>query len=171
MKLIGVAILVSRGKGLFLSSGGRGWMALRKRGKHRYGDGQPDIRDEVLRYSKDNAYVAQHFADAACPCGGQVFRVLLDDEQGAAARTCIVCGDQHPIGDSEEYLDEAHLGQCACPCGGEVFEVTAGVALYEGSEDVKWLYLGFRCPACGLIAVYGDWKCEAGGFRELLARV
>jgi len=148
-----------------------GRMALRKRGKHRYGDGHADIRDEVLRYSKANAYAAEHFADAVCACGGRVFEVLLDDKQGAAARTCIGCGEQHPICDSEEFLDDAELGQCACPCGAEAFEITVGVALYEGSEDVKWLYLGFRCPACGLTAVYGDWKCEAGGYRELMSRV
>jgi hypothetical protein len=116
-------------------------MALRKRGKHRYGDGQADIRDEIRRYSADN-YPAEHFADAVCGCGGRVFTVLLDDDTGAAARTCVACDDQQPIGDGEEYLDDAELGQCACPCGGEAFEVTAGVALYAGSEDVRWFYLG-----------------------------
>ena len=39
-------------------------MALKKRGKYRYGDSQADIRAEVLRYSKTNAYLAHHFADA-----------------------------------------------------------------------------------------------------------
>jgi hypothetical protein len=146
-------------------------MALRKRGKYRYGDTQADTRAEVLRYSRENGYVARHFADAVCACGGRVFSVLLDDDEGAAARECVACKHQHPIGDSEEYLDEADLGQCACPCGGEAFEVTAGVALYEGSDDVRWFYLGFRCPSCGLTAVYGDWKSESGNYRELLARV
>jgi hypothetical protein len=45
-------------------------MALKKRGKCRYGDSQADIRTEVLRYSKANAYLAHHFADATCKCGG-----------------------------------------------------------------------------------------------------
>jgi hypothetical protein len=146
-------------------------MALRKRGKYRYGDSQADIRDEVLRYSKTNVYLAHHFADAVCDCGGRAFKVLLDDTEGAAARECVGCGHQHPIGDSEEYLDDAELGECTCPCGGVAFEVTAGVSLYEGSKDVRWFYLGFRCPACGLTAVYGDWKCEAGNYRKLLKRV
>jgi len=146
-------------------------MALTKRGKHRYGDTQEDIRAEILRYSTSNGYVAHHFADAVCRCGGRIFGVLLDDRQGAAARTCVACGYQHPIGDSENYLDDADLGECGCPCGSESFEVTAGVSLYDESEDVRWLYLGFRCPACGLTAVYGDWKNEFNGFRELLAQV
>jgi hypothetical protein len=146
-------------------------MALRKRGKWRYGDGQADIRAEILRYSKGVEYLAQHYADAVCRCGGLVFRLRLDDEQGAAIRQCVACGDEHPIGDSDEFLAEAELEECACPCGGEEFEITVGVSLYDGSEDVKWLYLGCRCPACGLTAVYGDWKNEYSGYRELLARV
>ena len=130
-----------------------------------------DIRAEILRYSSENGYVAQHFADAACKCGERLFGVLLDDSAGAASRTCVACKLQHPIGDSEEYLEEADLGECACPCGNETFEVTVGVSLYDESEDVRWLYLGFRCPTCGLTAVYGDWKNEFNGYREFLARV
>lgn len=39
-------------------------MALRKRGKWRYGDSQADIRAEIIRYSKEVGYLAEHFADA-----------------------------------------------------------------------------------------------------------
>jgi hypothetical protein len=146
-------------------------MALKKRGTHRYGDSQADIQSELLRYSKANAYIAHHFADAVCKCGGKLFRLALDDNEGAAVRTCDDCKTEHPIGDSDEYLKEADLGECACPCGNEVFEITVGVSLYENSEDVKWLYLGCRCPSCGLTAVYGDWKNEFIGYQKLLARV
>jgi len=144
-------------------------MTLQKRGKYRYGDSQTDIREEITRYST-NEYIAQYFADAVCRCGGKSFRLLLDDGT-AAVRICAACSDEHPIGDSDEYLAEADLGECACPCGGERFEITVGVSLYDDSEDVKWLYIGCRCPSCGLVAVYGDWKNEFEGYRELLARV
>ena len=100
-----------------------------------------------------------------------MLRLALDDDGGAAVRACVACGAEHPIGDSGEYLEGAELGECACPCGGEAFEIAAGVSLYDGSEDVRWLYLGCRCSACGLTAVYGDWKNEFPGYRELLARV
>ena len=146
-------------------------MALRKRGKHRYGDGRVDIREEIARDAKRNGYPAAHFADAACRCGGGTFRLFLDDDAGAAVRRCAACSAEHPIGDSGEYLADAELAECACPCGGAAFEVAVGVSLYEGSEDVRWLYVGCRCPACGLVAVYGDWKNEFVGYRELLARV
>lgn len=146
-------------------------MALHKRGHHHYGENQADIREELLRYSKGNAYIAQHFADAICNCGGRQFRLAIDDNEGAAVRICPVCNTEHPIGDSGEYLDDASLEECACPCGGEEFEITAGVSLYDDSEDVKWIYLGCRCPKCGLTATYGDWKNEFNGYRELLDRV
>lgn len=48
-------------------------MTLKKRGKHRYGDYQTDIRPEIVRYSRNNEYVAQHFKDAVCQCEGRVF--------------------------------------------------------------------------------------------------
>jgi hypothetical protein len=146
-------------------------MALRKRGKYRYGDSQADVHAEILRYSKGVKYPAHHHADAVCKCGGTRFRLFLDDTQGAAVRGCVACDQEHPIGDSDEYLEEAELDDCACPCGGEEFEITVGVSLYDDSEDVRWLYVGCRCPACGLTAVYGDWKNEYNGYRELLARV
>jgi hypothetical protein len=146
-------------------------MALRKRGKYRYGDSQSDIRAELLRYSKAAAYPVDHFADCVCGCGAVHFRLKLDEEQGAAVRVCVACDDEHPIGDSGDFLEEAELEECACPCGGASFEVTAAVSLYEGSEDVRWFYVGCRCPACGLTACYGDWKNEFNGYCELLGRV
>lgn len=147
-------------------------MALRKRGKWRYGDSQADIRAEIIRYSKENGYLAEHFADGVCACGGKVFGLLLDDTAGVASRVCVACdAEAHPIGDSAEFMDEAEEEECACPCGEEAFEITVGVSLYADSEDVLWLYLGCRCPKCGLTAVYGDWKNEFNGYRELLARV
>jgi len=144
---------------------------LEQRGDYRYGDSQSDIRDEALNYSKDVGYLAHHFADAVCRCGGHAFKLLLDDDQGAAVRHCVHCKEQHAIGDSAEYLDDAELAECACPCGAEEFEITVGVSLYTGSEDVRWLYLGCRCTRCGLVAIYGDWKNEFNGYQALLASI
>jgi hypothetical protein len=140
-------------------------------GQFRYGETQADLRDELRDYSRANAYVAKHYADAICTCGNGAFKVLLDNEEGAAVRVCTACGESHPIGDSGEYLAEAHLTTCVCPCGAVTFEVSVGVALYRGSEDVKWLYIGCRCIQCGLVACYGDWKNEFEGYQTLLARV
>lgn len=146
-------------------------MALIERGEHFYGDDQADIRAELVRYSGVAGYPVQHFADAVCVCGGRRFRVALDDDAGVAIRTCAACAVAHPIGDSADFLDDAEPEECACACDNEELEVTIGVSLYTDSDDVRWLYVGCRCPACGLTAVYGDWKNEFGGYRELLAAV
>ena len=146
-------------------------MALRKKGKYSYGDSQLDLQDELLRYSQENGYAIVHYADAVCICGGKVFNLLLDDTEGAAVRVCISCGAKHPIGDSEKYLENAELEECECPCAFGEFEITAGVALYQDSEDVKWLYIGCRCAKCSLTACYGDWKNEYIGFREFLNHI
>ena len=147
-------------------------MALQKRGKWWYGESQADIRGEITRYSKLVGYDADHFADAVCKtCSGALFTLLLDDTEGVAVRSC-VCGEKaHPIGDSTDFMEEAEVSQCSCPCGQELFEITVGISLYDGSDDVRWLYVGCRCPGCGLTAVYGDWKNEFCGFRELLDRI
>ncbi len=146
-------------------------MALRKNGKYSYGTEQSDLREELADYSRSNAYQIEHFADAVCVCGGTTFALLLDDDEGAAIRVCARCDAQHAIGDSSRYLWDADMGECACPCGGEEFEITAGVALYAESEDVKWFYLGCRCVKCELVACYGDWKNECEDYRALLQRV
>jgi len=144
---------------------------MKKRGKYYYGDNQADIRTEIARYSKRNTYVATAFADAVCACGGRLFALLLDDEAGVAVRRCVACSASHPMADGAEFLEDATLEECACPCEAERFELTVGVALYAESQAVRWLYVGCRCPACGLVAVYGDWKNEHDDAAALLAMV
>jgi translation initiation factor 2 beta subunit (eIF-2beta)/eIF-5 len=146
-------------------------MALKKRGKFFYGESQADIREALRRHGAHNGYEPVHFADAVCTCGARKFRLLLDDEEGVAIRVCSACGNKHPLGDSEEYLDEASPEECECPCGNSIFELTVGVALYASSEDVRWLYIGCRCEECGLTACYGDWKNEFNDYAKLLRRV
>ena len=146
-------------------------MALKKKGQFSYGDSQADIRTELDDYAKQNGYPATHFADAACTCAHRTFKLLVDDTEGAAVRECRSCRKSHPIGDSAEYLEEASLEECECPCGSESFEISVGVALYRDSEDVRWIYIGCRCPACGLTACYGDWKNDFEGYQRLLANV
>lgn len=144
-------------------------MALKKKGKYWYGDTLDDVRTEMLRYSKLNTYLAERFAGSTCACGGQVFKLESDDEAGAARRTCTGCGNVHLMGDSADYADEADFDNHTCVCDAEAFALLTGVALYAGSEDVRWVYIGCRCVACGLVGVFADWKCEAGDAGEFLA--
>ena len=73
-------------------------MALKKRGKYWYGDSQADIRDELMRFGKLNAYVPTQFADARCRCGGTTFRLRMDENEGAAIRVCAACGMSTRLG-------------------------------------------------------------------------
>ena len=146
-------------------------MALKRQGKFSYGDSQTDICTELARYSEVNGYPAAHFADALCKCGSRVFRLFIDENEGAAVRECVGCNEKHPLGDSDEYLADASLEECECSCGAGAFEITAAVALYADSKDVRWFYVGCRCPGCGLTACYGDWKNEFTGYQRLLEKV
>lgn len=147
-------------------------MVLKVRNGCSYGDDPQDLQAEMLDHSKQTGYKVDHFADAVCgECSSTGFRVLLDDEEGCAVRICLSCKAQHYIGDSAQYAQDATLGDCSCPCGQEAFQVSIGVHLYAGSNDVKWLYLGLRCISCGLVAVYGDWKNEYEGYERLLQMV
>ena len=146
-------------------------MALRRENDQSFGDSQADIREELVRYSTLNGYVTEHFADAKCNCGATQFKLGMDENAGVAARLCQSCGNEHGMGDSDEYADEAELYMTDCTCGGDLFEITVGVSLYTDSEDVRWLYVGCRCPICLLTGCYGDWKNEFIGYHKLLANV
>lgn len=146
-------------------------MTLEKRGEHYFSDSQDDIRTEVAQFSILKGYEATQFADALCQCGGKVFRLDTDEDEGAAVRTCIKCSGRHAIADSDEYLADAELQGHCCLCDEDHFEITVGVSLYPASQDVRWLYIGCRCPSCGLTGVYADWKNEYLDYRALLAKV
>ena len=121
-----------------------------------------NLRDEITKYSK-SAYLAEHFAQCTCAeCGSTVFEVIFDEIEGVAGRRCTQCQSEHWIGDSEQYLAEVEeFDKAICTCDNEQFEVMVGVALYRGSDDVKWFYLGCRCTQCGLAGVYADWKTSS----------
>jgi hypothetical protein len=145
-------------------------MAVHQRDDRSYADSQDDLVAVIRQYSA-GGYPAEHFADAVCCCGCRIFELAVDEDEGVAIRVCTKCEAEHAVGDSEEYLEDAELEFCECLCDAAAFEITVGVALYPESEDVRWLYLGCRCPQCNLAGCYADWKNEFLGYRELLKNV
>ncbi|NTX16912.1 hypothetical protein HUA76_39675 [Myxococcus sp. CA056] len=133
-------------------------MALKKKGRYSYGDSRADIRAELERYSKKNGYPVQRLDELRCPCGHERHHLLIDEEAGAAVQCCARCEHEVPLADSEEFLEEAKLEQAECPCGNGAFEMALGAAFYKDTTDVRWVYIGCRCPECGLTACFGDWK-------------
>jgi hypothetical protein len=144
---------------------------LEKKGKHYYSNTAEDIPECLKVYSKTNTYVATEFAKAICRCGASIFELHTDEKEGVAGRVCIACGQDHVMCDGEAYLADAELGQHECLCGKNHFEITVGVALYDQSQAVRWLYIGCRCITCGLTGCYADWKNEHEDVRQLLLNV
>ncbi|MCP3061681.1 hypothetical protein LXT21_23110 [Myxococcus sp. K38C18041901] len=133
-------------------------MALTKKGEYSYGDSRADIRPELERFSKENGYPVERLDELLCPCRHDRLHLLIDETEGAAVQCCVKCEHEVPIGDSEEFLEEAELEQAECPCGNGAFEMVLGTAFYKGTTQSRWVYVGCRCPECGLTACYGDWK-------------
>lgn len=96
-----------------------------------------DIREELVRFSRSNRYVAEQFADACCQCSGKSFKLGLDEDAAVAVRFCQSCGEEHGMADSDAYFDEAEPVLAKCTCGADMFEITIGVALYANSEDAR----------------------------------
>lgn len=146
-------------------------MALLRRGEHAYGEDRADLEAEVIDYGRRLRYPPTRFAHPVCGCGNQWFQLLSDETVCAVQRRCAKCGNQQWMGDSATYADRAELEPHACLCAddADVFELAPALHLYAGSNDVRWLNVGCRCPACGLLGVYVDYKCEAGDADAFLA--
>lgn len=149
-------------------------MTLTKRGTYWYGDDHADIRTELTRYSELNGYAVDNFADIKCQCDNDSFFFFTDESAGVAVRRCTQCGVEHLMGDSADYAAEAEVEQHECVCEVNLFQITAGIHRYRNqddtlSNDVRWLYLGCRCPSCGLVGCYADWKNEYNGYDKLLS--
>jgi len=146
-------------------------MALTRKGKYWYGDEDGDIAAVIGNYSRAAGYPATLFRAALCSCGSARFHLFDDEVEGAARRDCVACGESHLMFDSAEYADEADPEAHECLCGSEAISIHCGVALYPDSRDVRWLYIGCRCPQCQLVGVYAEWKCGGGPVEAFMARV
>lgn len=129
-----------------------------------------DLTQYLNEYTAAN-YPAGRIERAVCgACGGTEFRLSLDDEVGCAQRSCVACDASAFLGDSEEYWDDADPDDAACPCSGEQFGVGVALSLRDDG-DVRWITVGGRCAACGVLGVYTDWKIDYSPTDHLFAAV
>ncbi len=129
-----------------------------------------DLTQYLNEFTAEN-YPADRIGRSVCgACGGTGFRLSFDDEEGGAQRTCVACGASAFLGDSEEYWDDAEPDDAECPCGGEQFEVGVAFSLRDDG-DVRWITVGGRCVACGVLGVYTDWKIDYSPTGHLFAAV
>ncbi|GLW90460.1 hypothetical protein [Actinokineospora globicatena] len=122
---------------------------------------------DCLRDHQAGGYPVAHVVDSVCVCGGQEFRVAVDDTQGWAERFCVACEEITAIADSAEHWDHAEPGECECPCGGGTFAVAVGFAEYADGE-IRWVSVGLRCLTDDTVGVYTDWKIDYSPSRHLL---
>jgi hypothetical protein len=106
-----------------------------------------------------------------CRCGGTVFELEGDQDEGCVRRTCAACGHSSFICDSGEYWDEAEPRKRRCPeCRGTRYEVGVGFSLREEGE-VRWVWVSERCMGCGVLGSFVDWKIDYSPSRHLLGTV
>ena len=146
-------------------------MALTKKGEYWYGTTSGDTQAELRSYSVANGHEAVRFASSKCECGSRSFALQTDEDAGVAIRTCTDCGQDHLMGDSADRLAQAAPEGHQCVCENEVFELVSGVAVRQGTHDVRWYYIACHCVECDLVGVFADWPSDAGDAAAFLAKV
>jgi len=117
------------------------------------------------------------FGFVTVPVAPKVFKLEASVGDAAARRTCSRCERTHFMLDSEKCWDnteeEPQLLECT-KCGSTETNVGVGFSLYQEGQvkgEVHWLYIGYRCTACGLLGSFADWKVARVGVRHLFESV
>src|SRR4051794_23792822 len=122
-----------------------------------------------LREFTAQGYPAGSVVQSTCDCANRVFSLELDGDEGCARRICKSCGRAAFIADSAGYWKEADPEEAQCPCGEEAFEIGAAFSLRD-EGDVRWITVGGRCIACGVLGTYVDWKIDYSPTDHLLTK-
>jgi hypothetical protein len=142
-------------------------MSIDKSAKWWIGTDSNDIKEYLQAYAADG-YKVSEFRLGKCSCGSDVFTLLADDDEGCARRTCVSCGQEEFICDSEEFWADASPEEWKCvECGSDRANVGVGFSLYEDGE-IRWLYVGERCSNCGVLGCFAGWKVAYSPSKQLL---
>jgi hypothetical protein len=123
--------------------------------------------EQSIRDLTADGYPAERVVQSVCGCGGSIFRLDVSPNEGCARRTCAVCGESAFICDSADSWDEAEPDAVVCGCGSQQFEIGVAFA-FRDDGDVKWITVGTRCTACGVLGSPVDWKIDYGPTDHLL---
>ena len=127
--------------------------------------------DEYLIGLSAGEHPVTHLVHAHCEqCGGDTFRIWVDDPEACARRSCVHCGEAEYMLDSDEVARDATLTPVVCPCGGTTYQVAAGFATRE-SGDPHWVYIGLRCATDGTLGAPADWCIERAPADRLFSTV
>lgn len=114
---------------------------------------------EYLGILTRDGYPVERVLEPTCICAGRIFRLHRDADEGVARRTCATCGAKAFIGDSAEFWSDARPRLVRCPCGGTESQLAVGFAL-RADGNVRWVTVGRRCVACGILGAPVDWKVD-----------
>jgi hypothetical protein len=133
-------------------------MSIDTSGKWWKGSTPEDIA-EYLQALSSSSYPTTEFRLSRCQCGGVVFRLEVERDEGVAKRTCADCGTEHLVCDSGENYDvDAKLKKFKCVCKATFANVGVGFSLFDKGEAVRRLWVGQRCVECGVLGSMVDWK-------------
>jgi hypothetical protein len=146
-------------------------MPIDTSGKWWVGSEAQDLAAYLEAYSSDNCK-ATAFRLSKCTCGSIEFHLDADDTEGVARRTCVNCGSECYICESEEFWAEAQPERWGCiECGSARANVGVGFAMYDDDPTgVKWVYVGERCTGCGVLGCFAGWKVAESDALRLLEK-
>jgi len=146
-------------------------VGIDKSGRFWTGDGVGDIK-AYLAQLQPGGYRVSTVVVAACQSCGAAdgFELRVDGDEGYAERTCVACGTTHLMLDSADVVEDASPVQVRCPCGERNFDIAVGFAK-RSLRDFKWVSLGIRCRADGVLGSPADWEIDYSPSRHLLAAV
>jgi hypothetical protein len=144
-------------------------MTIDTSGKWWIGSTPDDLAEYLRAYSQDS-YPIEEFRLAQCSCGGAVFHLHVEQDEGIARRTCVQCDSKHWMADSaENYEKGARLKKFKCiTCKSPNTNVAAGFCLTADKDAVKWVFVGNRCAECGVLGSMVDWKVGYAPSLQLL---
>jgi len=145
-------------------------MTIDTSGKWWVGSEPTDIAEYLEAYASEGDEV-HDFRLARCKCGSISFLLNADDDEGVAQRTCTACETKHFICDSEEFWDESQPERWVCGCGSEAANIGVGFSIYPKRGGVRWLMVGTRCSACGVLGCFAGWKVGRSDSMDLLDKV
>lgn len=146
-------------------------MAIDETGEWWIGSEPADIQSYLILYTAAaEAYPATAYRPIRCRCGTDGFRV--ERAGSVTRRTCASCGDVDFICRSADRqlawegaaAEEAPESLPCVNCESDVVNIGLGFAGYPEPEvdAVKWLYVGVRCAACGVLGCFNDSKVARG---------
>jgi hypothetical protein len=141
-------------------------MAIDKSGKWWKGETFDDLA-QYIRLLTEDGYGADRVLQCRCTCGGTVFRLAADRDEGCAERLCASCKSKAFIADSAEGWNEAKPKGVRRVCGSTDLELGVGFAL-RPDDEVKWITVGHRCTRCGVLASFVDWQIDYAPSKQLL---